>query len=151
MRRESFKIRRKNFLNEILKSGNSSMPKAIHYNIHYNDNRLAILEKYWLFRINSLYNHFSKDDCWKNKSLSFKSTIFHLFLTDIYYVGFRFENNTTPFVFWGLTPANLSLMTKPTKWPVRPAKTQVSLGIRSESSLSEWRNLGSLFTHWAHI
>ena len=51
-------------------------------------------------------------------------------------------------------------MTKPTKWPVRPAKTQVSLGIRpvwsekfslglrpvwSESSLSAWRKLGQ---HW---
>ena len=36
---------------------------------------------------------------------------------------------------------------------VRPAKTQISLGIRpvrSESSLSAWRNLGSLATRWAH-
>ena len=44
-------------------------------------------------------------------------------------------------------------MTKPTKWHVRPAKTQISLGIRpvwSESSLSAWRKLGSLATHWAH-
>ena len=41
------------------------------------------------------------------------------------------------------------LMTKPTKWHVRPAKTQISLGIRpvwSESSLSAWRKLGSLAT-----
>ena len=40
-----------------------------------------------------------------------------------------------------------------TKWHVRPAKTQISLGIRpvwSESSLSAWRKLGSLATHWAH-
>ena len=45
------------------------------------------------------------------------------------------------------------LMTKPTKWHVRPAKTQISLGIRpvwSESSLSARRTLGSLATHWAH-
>ena len=44
-------------------------------------------------------------------------------------------------------------MTKPTKWHVRPAKTQLSLGILpdwSESSLSAWRKLGSLATHWAH-
>ena len=44
-------------------------------------------------------------------------------------------------------------MTKSTKWHVRPAKTQISLGIRpvwSESSLSAWRKLGSLATHWAH-
>ena len=44
-------------------------------------------------------------------------------------------------------------VTKPTKWHVRPAKTQISLGIRSvwpESSLSTWRKRGSLATHWAH-
>ena len=36
---------------------------------------------------------------------------------------------------------------------MRPAKTQISLGIRpvwSESSLSAWRKLGSLATQWAH-
>ena len=39
------------------------------------------------------------------------------------------------------------------KMAVRPAKTQISLGIRpvwSESSLSVWRSIGSLATHWAH-
>ena len=44
-------------------------------------------------------------------------------------------------------------MTKPTKWHMRRAKTQISLGIRpvwSESSLSAWRKLGSLATKWAH-
>ena len=42
---------------------------------------------------------------------------------------------------------------KTNKMSVRPAKTQISLGIRpvwSESSLSAWRKLGSLATHWAH-
>ena len=37
--------------------------------------------------------------------------------------------------------------------PVRPAKTQISLGIHpvwSESSLSAWRNIGPLTTYWAH-
>ena len=36
---------------------------------------------------------------------------------------------------------------------VCPAKTRISLGIHSvwsESSLSAWRNLGSLATHWVH-
>ena len=45
------------------------------------------------------------------------------------------------------------LMTKPIKWHVRPAKTQISLGIRrvwSESSLSAWRKIRSLDTYWAH-
>ena len=43
---------------------------------------------------------------------------------------------------------------KTTKWSVRPAKTQISLGIRpvwSESSLSAWRNLGSLASYWARM
>ena len=42
---------------------------------------------------------------------------------------------------------------KTNKVSVRPAKTQISLGIRpiwSESSLSSWRTLGTLATHWAH-
>ena len=42
---------------------------------------------------------------------------------------------------------NSRRMTKPTKWPVRPAKTQIRLGVRpvwSESSLSAWRNLWAL-------
>ena len=42
-------------------------------------------------------------------------------------------------------------MTKPTKWHVRPAKTQISMGIHpvwSEFSLSAWRKLGSLATRW---
>ena len=44
-------------------------------------------------------------------------------------------------------------MTKPRKWHVRPAKTRISLGIHpvwSESTLSAWRNHGSLATHWVH-
>ena len=43
------------------------------------------------------------------------------------------------------------LMTKPTKWDVRPVKTQISLGIRpvwSESLLSAKRKLGPLVNHW---
>ena len=42
---------------------------------------------------------------------------------------------------------------KTNKVTMRPAKTQISLGIRpvwSEFSLSAWRSLGSLATHWAH-
>ena len=52
------------------------------------------------------------------------------------------------------TVCNVSrVTTKPTIWHVRPAKTTISLGIRSiwsESSLSPWRNIKSLATHWAH-
>ena len=42
---------------------------------------------------------------------------------------------------------------KTNRLSVRQAKTQISLGIRpvwSESSLSTWRKLRSLATHWAH-
>ena len=45
------------------------------------------------------------------------------------------------------------VLTKPIKRHVRPAKTQISLGIHlvwSESSLSAWRKLGSLAAHRAH-
>ena len=52
------------------------------------------------------------------------------------------------------TGCNVSrVTTKPTIWHVRPAKTPISLGIRpvwSEYSLSPWRNIKSLATHWAH-
>ena len=44
-------------------------------------------------------------------------------------------------------------MTKQTKWHVRPAKTQIRLGIcpvTLASLLSTRRNLRSLATHWAH-
>ena len=40
-------------------------------------------------------------------------------------------------------------MTKPTKWPQRPAKTQIS-PVWSESLLSAWGKLGSLATYRAH-
>ena len=39
--------------------------------------------------------------------------------------------------------------TNPTKWPVHPAKTQISLDSDQESSLSAW-NLESLGTNWAY-
>ena len=41
-------------------------------------------------------------------------------------------------------------MAKTNKMSVRSAKTQISLGIRPVWSLSAWRNLGSLVTHWTH-
>ena len=45
------------------------------------------------------------------------------------------------------------IMTKPTKWHMRPAKTQISLGIRPPSLIRVFAvrmKLGSLATHWAH-
>ena len=69
--------------------------------------------------------------------------------------GFKFCDITTCVPCgsdtWTLFLEMSRLMTKPTKWHVRPAKT--SLGIRpvwSEPSLSAWRKLGSLATYWAH-
>ena len=45
-------------------------------------------------------------------------------------------------------------MTKPTKWHVRPAKTQISLGIRTVWSMSVFalrmKKACVLATHWAH-
>ena len=60
---------------------------------------------------------------------------------------------------WNFEQYNSMMLTnepqhdKTNKLTVRPAKTQISLGIHpvwSESSLSAWRKLGSLATHWAH-
>ena len=67
--------------------------------------------------------------------------------------GLLFENLIcVPFPLHRLCYLSQSI-TKLTKWPMRPAKTQISLGIRpvwSEYSRSARRNLGSLATHWAH-
>ena len=56
--------------------------------------------------------------------------------------------------FHSLIKANIRRSTaKPTKWHVRPAKTQNSVGIRpirSESSLSAWRNIRYLATNSAN-
>ena len=44
-------------------------------------------------------------------------------------------------------------MTNPTEWPLRQAKTQISLGIYpvwSETLLSAWRKLGVFATSWVH-
>ena len=54
---------------------------------------------------------------------------------------------------WNESGKNEPPRDKTNKVCVRPAKTQISLGIRpvwSESSLSAWRKLGPLATHWAH-
>ena len=53
----------------------------------------------------------------------------------------------------GIVPDNsIHLMTKPTKCHVRPAKTQISLGIRLAWSVFAVRikKARSLATHWAH-
>ena len=55
------------------------------------------------------------------------------------------------YIAWCL--ANEPRNDKTNKMSVCPEKTQISLGISpvwSESSLSAWRKLGSLATHWAH-
>ena len=66
------------------------------------------------------------------------------------------DSPATAFRTYALYSVYLNLSrrtTKPTKWHVCPAKTQISLGIRpvcSESSLSAWRSIGSLATYWAN-
>ena len=69
--------------------------------------------------------------------------ILSLFCYGIFYYGIVAEKTTT------FEPPH----DKTNKMTVRPAKTQISLGIRpvwSESSLSTRRKHGSLATHWAH-
>ena len=100
-----------------------------------------------------LQQHISESDHWKRIG---EFPIFQLNCNSYYSrssvnEAILKETKETPRFY---RPFNLShLMTKPTMWLVRPAKTQISLGIRqnwSESSLSAWRKLGSLATHWAH-
>ena len=91
---------------------------------------------------------------WKQTQIFWKDfTIKNLGWTS----GFHAKDNL-PCAYWDKTNALYNAymsrdMTKPTKWHVRPVKTQISLVIRpvwSESSLPAWRNFGSLATHWAH-
>ena len=54
---------------------------------------------------------------------------------------------------WCLTMYRLKMSQCMTKWPMHPAKTQISLGIHpvwSAPSLPAWTNIWSLATHWAH-
>ena len=56
-------------------------------------------------------------------------------------------------VSYDVTQVWAAAWAKPTKWHVRPSKTQISLDIRpvwSESSLSVYTNIGSLTTYGAH-
>ena len=66
----------------------------------------------------------------------------------------QFDLSCSSWLLYCWTESQLSrLMTKPTKWHMRPAKSQISLGtcpVWSESSLSAWRKLGSLATDWVH-
>ena len=66
---------------------------------------------------------------------------------------FCFENQTSYYcsILFPIQFVHLSRHDKTNKMAVRPANTQISLGIRpvwSESSLSAWRKLGSLATQW---
>ena len=79
---------------------------------------------------------------WTRKTVplcgSYKCGYFVLCITSVCYDGH---------VTWLFVIHMSRIVTKPTQWHVRPAKTQISLGIRpvwSESSLSAWRKLGSL-------
>ena len=72
-------------------------------------------------------------------------------------VGWSLERKGDNLVYVPKDPEyyNLSSMTKSIKWPVRPAKTQISLDVRpvwgwSKSSVSAWRRIGSLATQRAH-
>ena len=97
-----------------------------------------------------------KEFNWRKK-MSFSSWLCHWF--QYWVTAWRLPENFLKIMrlYWILRSSSLTqmshLMTKPTKWHVCPAKTQISLGICSvwsESSLSAWRKLGSFTTRWAH-
>ena len=101
--------------------------------------------------------------------LSYAKTLFLYFWHKQKYISTNFKN--VCYIFWPGQTILLTVVlqivinsmktvckvsrvtTKPTIWDVRPAKIPISLGILpvwSESSLSPWRNIKSLATHWAH-
>ena len=79
---------------------------------------------------------------------------FQIFRQTGLYKHCRPRSDCSGFELFAILSALMScLVTKPTKWHVCRAKTQISLGIRqvwSESLLSAWRELGSLATQWVH-
>ena len=99
---------------------------------------------YWNIDISELYvrrmiiyTHFR----WKNGAQTKVGEFFFCILSNL--------NSTCCHSKWNMEPPH----DKINNVVVRPAKTQISLGIRpvwSESSLSAWRKFGSLATHWAH-
>ena len=80
------------------------------------------------------------------------AVVYHLLVPkSIVFERFRYilKSNMTTYIITNMS----CIMTKPTKWSVRPAKTQISLGLGpvwSESSLFVWRSTGSLATHSVH-
>ena len=88
--------------------------------------------------LRSLATHWAHSEDWSDWAQGNK----------IYFKGTWFMKQIPP---WG--SHNEPRHYKTDSVAVRPAKTQISLGIRpvcSESSLSAWANLRSLATHWAH-
>ena len=82
-------------------------------------------------------------------------THFQFLFTSKYNIRFQWISETCKMfcVFIQIETQNEPRHDKTNKGAVRPAKTQISLGIHpvwSESSLSAWRKLGSLVTDWAH-
>ena len=104
-----------------------------------------------LYQVKIIRVHWHLRDVWFSTENKCKLTSLHCF-KNLY-----FKTNHIPYhadLKWTKSILLLSrLMTKPTKWHVRPAKIQISLGIRpvwSESSMSAWSKLGFLATDWAH-
>ena len=86
--------------------------------------------------------------------MKFYETIFHdpFAITPSQTINVQFQKYTMKMFGTEIKLGNLShLMTKPTKWHVRQAKTQISLGIRpvwSESSLcAQWVAKDPSFLH----
>ena len=66
---------------------------------------------------------------------------------------YHFHLRSTLEVFWTMHNNKWATTWQNNNVAMRPARSQITLGIRpvwSESSLSAWRKLGSLATHWAH-
>ena len=108
---------------------------------------------YWLIRFFSIVFFFLFFSYFNSFFFLFFFFFFCLYFTNIGTMTGLFQRSTWSRASNPKLSYLSSLMTKPTKWHVRPAKPQISLGIRpvwSDSLLCAWRNLGSLATYWAH-
>ena len=88
-------------------------------------------------------------EAWSESSLGTQVILQVLVCSGSHFKMKQQRSGSIMFVQFSLSEYLSQLMTKPTKWYVRPAKTQLSLTIRpvwSETSPSAWRKLGSLAT-----
>ena len=113
---------------------------------------------------NTILNHSATRGLWNMSKLQTNSHLWCWWVAAHSCLkGHELHNTKVPFLVSRLNYDSSHCITKPTKWPLCPAKTQINLGrclgwsesllFRqgwSESLLFVWRSLGSSADHWVH-